>query len=149
MRRIRAFFCCPVLYEPGEPVVAPAESTNRARLTKCLRIKGIVKCDRQRVFDLIANFLVRNVARSVSESSRAFPGDPMLESLDSGDAHAQIRVGDTCLIRDDPQIRACRGGVARGGRRERGNGHTSARRARQHRDCLRPVKPGYSSAPER
>src|SRR5580658_5410997 len=126
---MREFFYCPVPYELGEPVVAPAESTNRACLAETLRKERIGAYDRQCVFDHFADFLVCNVARSVSESSRAFPGDLALESLDSGDAHNEIGVGDTLLIRDDSQIRARRSGVVRGERCERGCGRASARGA--------------------
>ncbi len=83
-------------------MVAPSQSTNRPRLTKRPRKDRIIKRDRQCVFELFTNFLIRNVARSVSESPRAFPGDPMLKSLNSGRAHTYIRDGDTLLIRHDP-----------------------------------------------
>jgi hypothetical protein len=141
MRRIRAFFCYLVSHEPGEPAIAPTESTNHTRLTKSLRIKRVVNCDRHHVFDLLANFLERNVARSVSKSPRTFPGDLTLKSFDSGDTHTQIRVSDTHLIRRDQQIRTSRSTIARGDRCKRRYGHKRARHARQHRDHLRPVKP--------
>ena|ERR1700733_3106317 len=133
MRRIRAFFSGPVSHKPGQPMVAPSQSTNRARLTKRPRKDRIIKRDRQRIFELFTNFLIRNVAGSVSESLRAFPSDLMLKSLNSGHAHTNIRAGDTLLIRHDPQIRPCRRGVVRAAYPKRGYGHTSARHTHQHR----------------